>query len=77
MVVIERMGLAPRVGVDHHLVAVLVEPIDEGGDAGGTGEHGAPLLEREVGGELCIIGSSMAVRLASSARTSSPWPDSR
>ena len=45
------MGLAPRIGGDEQLVAVLVETVDERGDAGGAGEHGAPLLEREVGAD--------------------------
>ena len=49
MIVVERMRLAPRVGGDVQLVAVLVEAVDQRGDTGGAGEHGAPLLEREVG----------------------------
>lgn len=47
-VVIELVGLSPRIGGDEQLVAVLIEAIDERGDAGGAGEHGAPLFEREV-----------------------------
>ena len=31
---VERMGLAPRIGVDVELVAVLVEAVDRGCDAG-------------------------------------------
>ena len=43
--------LAPGVGIDVDGVAGLGEAIDERGDAGGTREDGAPLLEREVGGD--------------------------
>jgi hypothetical protein len=49
--VVETVGLAPRVGVDGETMAVLVEAVDEGDDAGGAGEDGAPLLEGEVGGD--------------------------
>src|SRR5260370_17939964 len=53
VVVIEGMRFAPRVGGDEQLVAVLVEAIDERGDARGARKHGAPLLEREIGGDDC------------------------
>ena len=45
------MLLAPGVGVDIDGVAVLSEAVDEGDDAGGAGEDGAPLLEGEIRGD--------------------------
>jgi hypothetical protein len=45
------VAFSPGVGVDGEAVAVLVEAVDEGDDAGGAGEDGAPLLVGEVGGD--------------------------
>jgi hypothetical protein len=45
------VAVAPGVGVDVDLVAVLSKAVDEGDDAGGAGEDGAPLLEGQVGGD--------------------------
>src|SRR5512145_2494727 len=42
-------SLSPGVAVDVEGVAILGEAIDEGGDARGSGEDGAPGLEREIG----------------------------
>jgi len=47
----ERVLLPPGVGVDVDNVTVLGESVDERDDAGGSGEHGAPLFEREVRGD--------------------------
>jgi hypothetical protein len=41
--------LSPRVALDIEGVAVLGEAVDEGSDAGGSGEDGAPCLEGEIG----------------------------
>src|ERR1700694_1442349 len=43
--------VAPGVGVDVDDMAVLGEAVDEGCDAGSTGEDGAPLLVGEVGAD--------------------------
>src|SRR5262245_60361671 len=51
LIVIERVRLAPGLGGDVELVAVLVEGIDQRGDAGSAREHGAPLLERQIRGD--------------------------
>lgn len=45
------MLFAPGVGHDIDGVAVLGKAIDQGSDAGGAGKEGAPLLERQVGGD--------------------------
>jgi hypothetical protein len=45
------VAVAPGVGVDVDLVAVLGEAIDEGDDTGGTREDGPPLFEGQVGGD--------------------------
>ncbi len=42
------MLLAPGLAEDLDAMAVLGEAIDERDDAGGAGEHGAPLLKRQV-----------------------------
>src|ERR1019366_3085899 len=41
--------VAPGLGVDVDDVAVLSEAIDESTEAGSVVEHGAPLLESEIG----------------------------
>jgi hypothetical protein len=43
------VGVAPGVGFDVDLVAVLSKSVDEGDDASGAGEGVAPLLEGEIG----------------------------
>src|SRR6185437_12357072 len=48
---LEALLVAPGVGVDVDDVAVLGEAVDEGAEAGGVAEDGAPLLVREVGGD--------------------------
>src|SRR5580693_10047673 len=48
---VEPLLVAPGVGVDVDDVAVLGESVDEGAEAGGVSEDGAPLLVREVGGD--------------------------
>src|ERR1039457_1085437 len=47
-----RLGLlAPRIGIDVDDVAVLREAVDEGGEASGTWEDGAPLFVGQIGGD--------------------------
>src|SRR5262249_17486874 len=46
---LEALLIAPGVGIDVDDVAVLGEAIDEGAEAGGVAEDGAPLLVREIG----------------------------
>src|SRR5580693_3596753 len=48
---VEPVLVAPGIGVDVDDVAVLGESVDEGAEAGGVSEDGAPLLVREVGGD--------------------------
>jgi len=43
--------VAPRLADDLDTVAVLSEAVDERDHACGAGERGAPLLEREIGGD--------------------------
>ena len=51
--------LPPGVGVDVDNVTVLREAIDKRDHAGSAGEHGAPLLERQVGCDrprmMCLL----------------------
>jgi hypothetical protein len=43
--------VSPGVGVDVEGVAVLSEAVDQGAEARGIVEHGAPLLVSEIGGQ--------------------------
>ena len=58
---IETVGLSPRIGGDEQLVAVLIEAIDERGEAGGAGEHGAHCLNARF--VLMIVERSACRRL--------------
>jgi hypothetical protein len=49
VVTLEGMLVAPRIGIDVDLMAVLGEAVDECDDAGCSGEDCAPLLESEIG----------------------------
>jgi hypothetical protein len=44
-------ALSPGVAVDIEDVAMLCEAVDQGYDASGSGEDGAPFLEGEIGGD--------------------------